>query len=208
LTRKFHPHRLDDKKNTTLIMAAIQSQTPTELADLLFRTGQGDRQAFATLYQATSAKLFGFALRILSRRDLAEEALQDAFVNIWHHAAGYRPDKAAVMTWMTTIVRNRCLDLLRALPAEKQLAEDQSFDEWASDDLSPMEIAAAGSEARALLNCMNQLAPLQRQAIALSYFHGMAHEQLAQQLIQPLGTIKTWIRRGLQMLKTCMGSAA
>lgn len=189
-------------------MAAIKSHTPAELADLLFRSGQGDRQAFAALYQATSAKLFGFALRILSRRDLAEEALQDAFVNIWHHAAGYRPDKAAVMTWMTTIVRNRCLDLLRALPAEKQLGEDQSFDEWASDDLSPMEIAAAGSEARALLNCMGQLAPLQRQAIALSYFHGMAHEQLAQQLIQPLGTIKTWIRRGLQVLKTCMGSAA
>lgn len=187
-------------------MAATQSHSPHDLAELIARTGQGDRSAFEALYKATSAKLFGVSLRILLRRDLAEEALQDAFVSIWHHAAGYRPEKAAVMTWMSTIVRNRCLDLLRALPVEKQLGEEQSFDEWASDDLGPMEEAAAGSEARALVNCMSQLAPLQRQAIALSYFHGMAHEQLAQQLTQPLGTIKTWIRRGLQVLKTCMST--
>lgn len=189
-------------------MPKNKSQTPAELSNLLVRTGQGDRQAFAALYQATSAKLFGFAIRILSRKDLAEEALQDAYINIWHHAAGYRPDKAAVMTWMTAIVRNRCLDLLRALPAEKQLAENQSFDEWAADDLSPLEIVTADSDARALLDCMSQLAPLQRQAIAMSYFHGIAHEQLARQLTQPLGTIKTWIRRGLQMLRTCMGATA
>lgn len=183
----------------------VTQQSSADLALLLARTGQGDRQAFEALYKATSAKLFGLSLRILQRRDLAEEALQDAFVNIWHHAAGYRPEKAAVTTWMTAIVRNRCLDLLRAMPAERQLAEDQSFDEWASDDLGPMEAAAAGSEARALVDCMKQLGPLQRQAIALSYFHGLAHEQLAQQLTQPLGTIKTWIRRGLQVLKSCMG---
>ena len=188
-------------------MATIRSHSPIDLADLLARAGQGDRQAFATLYEVTSSKLFGLALRILARRDLAEEALQDAFVNIWHHASGYRPEKAAVMTWMTAIVRNRCLDLLRAMPAEKQLTEDQSFDDWATDDLGPMEAVAANSEARALLNCMGQLPPLQRQAIALSYFKGMAHEQLAHQLTQPLGTIKTWIRRGLQVLKTCMSKA-
>ena len=188
-------------------MPKNKSQTPAELSNLLVRVGQGDRQAFAALYQATSAKLFGFALRILSRRDLAEEALQDAFVNIWHHAGSYRQDKASAMTWMTAIVRNRCLDLLRALPAEKQLAEDQSFDEWAADDLGPLELTMANSEAKILLDCMRQLAPLQRQAIALSYFHGMAHEQLSRQLIQPLGTIKTWIRRGLQSLRACMSAA-
>ncbi|HEY8117733.1 MAG TPA: sigma-70 family RNA polymerase sigma factor [Methylophilaceae bacterium] len=185
---------------------ATTQLSPADLELLIARTGQGDRRAFESLYKATSAKLFGLCLRILVRRDLAEEALQDAFVNIWHHAAGYRPEKAAVMTWMATIVRNRCLDLLRAAPAEKQLGEDQSFDEWASEDLGPMETAAADSEARVLVECMRQLAPLQRQAIALSYFHGLAHEQLAQQLTQPLGTIKTWIRRGLQVLKNCIGT--
>ena len=197
-----------NEKNPATAMPKNQSHTPAELSHLLILAGQGDRQAFATLYQATSAKLFGFALRILSRRDLAEEALQDAFVNIWHHAGSYRQDKAAPMTWMTTIVRNRCLDLLRALPPEKQLAEDRSFDDWAADDLSPLESAIADSDAKALLDCMRQLAPLQRQAIALSYFHGLAHEQLSRQLAQPLGTIKTWIRRGLQSLRTCMGATA
>ena len=198
---------MNSTKKLATAMAKNQSHPSAELSHLLIRTSQGDRQAFAALYQAASAKLYGFALRILSyRKDLAEEALQDAFVNIWHHAGSYRQDKASAMTWMTAIVRNRCLDLLRALPAEKQLAEDQNFEEWAADDMGPLEITMANSDAKALLDCMRQLAPLQRQAIALSYFHGLAHEQLSRQLTQPLGTIKTWIRRGLQSLRACMGA--
>lgn len=187
-------------------MATNQLNTPADLAEMLAKTSQGDRQAFAMLYQATSAKLFGLALRILASRDLAEEALQDAFVKIWHSADTYRADKAAVMTWMTTIVRNRCLDLLRAAPKEQGLNDDESFDDWASDDLGPMENAATRSDTKALMQCMKQLAPLQRQAFALSYFQGLAHEQLALQLVQPLGTVKTWLRRGLETLKNCMGA--
>lgn len=188
-------------------MATAQSKTPADLVEMLAKTGQGDRQAFAMLYQATSAKLFGLALRILASRDLAEEALQDAFVKIWHSADTYKADKAAVMTWMTAIVRNRCLDLLRAAPKEQGLNDEESFDDWASDDLGPMENAAALSETKALMQCLKQLAPLHRQAFALSYFHGLAHEQLASQLAQPLGTIKTWLRRGLETLKNCMGAS-
>ena len=184
-----------------------QWNNSTDLAEMLSRTSQGDRQAFALLYQATSAKLFGLALRILASRDLAEEALQDAFVKIWHSADTYRADKAAVMTWMTAIVRNRCLDLLRAAPKEQGLDDTESFDDWANDDLGPMETAAARSDTKVLMQCMKQLAPLQRQAFALSYFHGLAHEQLATQLAQPLGTVKTWLRRGLETLKNCMGAA-
>lgn len=181
-----------------------QAKSSEELFHLIALSGQGDRAAFQALYDATSAKLFGLSLRILNRRDLAEEALQDAFINIWHHAQNYRPEKAAVMTWMTTIVRNKCFDLLRAMPHETQLMDEESMDDWASDDLGPLEKATEQSESKALLNCMNSLAPLQRQAIALSYFHGMAHEQLAIHLVQPLGTVKTWIRRGLQSLKSCL----
>ena len=181
-----------------------QSKTSEELFHLIALSGQGDRVAFQSLYDATSAKLFGLSLRILNRRDLAEEALQESFVNIWHHAQNYRPEKAAVMTWMSTIVRNKCFDLLRAMPKESQLIDDESMDDWASSDLGPLEKVAVQSETKALLNCMGALAPLQRQAIALSYFHGMAHEQLALQLAQPLGTVKTWIRRGLQSLKSCL----
>ena len=181
-----------------------QTKSSEELFRLIALSGQGDRAAFQSLYEATSAKLFGLSLRILNRRDLAEEALQDAFINIWHHAQNYRPEKAAVMTWMTTIVRNKCFDLLRAMPKESQLVDDESMDDWASDDLGPLEKVSEQSQSKALLNCMNGLTPLQRQAIALSYFHGMAHEQLAAHLVQPLGTVKTWIRRGLQSLKSCL----
>ena len=181
-----------------------QIVTSEELFKLLAQSGQGDREAFHNLYDATSAKLFGLCLRMLNRRDLAEEALQEAFVNIWHHAQNYRPEKAAVMTWMTTIVRNKCVDLLRVTPHENAFKEDESYDDWASDDLGPLERITERSESKALLNCMGALAPLHRQAIAMSYFHGYAHEQLAEQLAQPLGTIKTWIRRGLQSLKACL----
>jgi RNA polymerase sigma-70 factor (ECF subfamily) len=188
-------------------MAINPDNFPEDLIQMLARTGQGDRQAFERLYQMTSAKLFGLALRILVSRDLAEEALQDSFIKIWHSADTYQKDKAAVMTWMTTIVRNRCLDLLRIKPHEHILSQDQSFDSWASDDLGPMEKAATQSETKALMQCMQQLAPTQRQAFALSYFHGLTHEQLANQLTQPLGTVKTWLRRGLETLKNCMGHA-
>ena len=181
-----------------------QTKSSEELFRLIALSGQGDKAAFQDLYDATSSKLFGLSLRILNRRDLAEEALQDAFINIWHHAQNYRPEKAAVMTWMTTIVRNKCFDLLRAMPQEAQLIDEASLDDWASNDLGPLEKATEKSESKALLNCMNALAPLQRQAIVLSYFHGMAHEQLAKHLIQPLGTVKTWIRRGLTALKDCL----
>ena len=185
-------------------MAFTQPKTSIDLAEMLAKTGQGDRQAFEMLYQTTSAKLFALALRILGNRDLAEEALQDAFVKIWHSADTYHADKSAVMTWMTTVVRNRCLDLLRSKTSEVSLNEDQSFDDWASDNLGPMDEAATKSETKALLRCMKQLEPLQRQAFALSYFKGLAHEELSAQLAQPLGTVKTWLRRGLTTLKNCM----
>ena len=181
-----------------------KTKTSEELFHLIALSGQGDRVAFQSLYDATSAKLFGLSLRILNRRDLAEEALQESFINIWHHAQNYRPEKAAVMTWMSAIVRNKCFDLLRAMPKESPLIDDESMDDWASSDFGPLEKATQLSETKALLDCMSALAPLQRQAIALSYFHGMAHEQLAEHLVQPLGTIKTWIRRGLQSLKSCL----
>ncbi|MES2637252.1 MAG: sigma-70 family RNA polymerase sigma factor [Pseudomonadota bacterium] len=181
-----------------------QTKSSEELFHLIALSGQGDKAAFQDLYDATSAKLFGLSLRILNRRDLAEEALQDAFINIWHHAQNYRPEKAAVMTWMTTIVRNKCFDLLRAMPHETSLIDQASLDDWASDDLGPLEKATQKSESKALLGCMSALTPLQRQAIVLSYFHGMAHEQLAKHLVQPLGSVKTWIRRGLTALKSCL----
>lgn len=180
---------------------------PQDINSLLLQTAQGNRSAFTRLYEITSAKLFGLALRILKRHDLAEEAIQDAYVSIWNQASSFKPEKASAMTWMTTVVRNRCIDLYRAMPPEQQLPEDGSFDDWLSQDMTPLEIIASNHDTRNLLKCMQNLSPLQRQAIALSYFYDMAHEQLSGHLAQPLGTIKTWIRRGLESLKKCMGGA-
>lgn len=164
----------------------------------------GDRDAFARLYRLTSPNLFGLALRILGRRSLAEEALQDAFVNIWRHAADFRPERAAPQTWLAAIVRNRALDLLRASPPEDPPAEDPEIETWASADLGPLEKAMAGDEAKALLECMKRLQAKQRQAIALAYYHGLAHGDLARHLAEPIGTVKTWIRRGIEQLKRCL----
>lgn len=188
-------------------MVSTLEKTP-DLVQLLIKTGQGDRQAFAILYKATAPKLFGLSLRILANRDLAEEALQDAFVKIWHCADTYSEDKAGVMTWMTAIVRNRCIDILRTKTPEQPLSDNADFDDWAAEDLGPLEKTVTRSETRSLLKCMQQLAPLQRQAFALSYFKGLPHDQLAVQLAQPLGTVKTWLRRGLITLKQCMGGVS
>ncbi len=129
--------------------------------------------------------------------------LQEAFVKIWHRAADYRPDKGAPMTWMASIVRNRALDLLRRPNVESPLEDE---DRWESDVPGPLEQVMRSAEARALMRCLEQLESTQRQAVTLAFFHGLAHADLARHLKQPLGTIKSWIRRSLQRLRGCLES--
>jgi len=171
------------------------------LTELLARTALGDQSAYHALYQATAAKLFGFALRILRRRELAEECLQDAFVSIWYRAGDYRSDRAQPFTWMAAIVRNRALDMLRATPAHQEMPDDDAVDAL---QVQAAEPPAHAEEAQALRRCLDTLPAPQRQAIALSYFRGLAHAELAHALREPLGTVKTWIRRGLMQLKRCL----
>jgi RNA polymerase sigma-70 factor (ECF subfamily) len=177
---------------------------PNELTELLFRTALRDQGAYEALYRATAAKLFGFALRILRRRELAEDCLQDAFVSIWYRAGDYRVDRAQPFTWMAAIVRNRALDMLRAAPHYRELADEDELETWQSDSSSPLDEATASEDARALKRCLERLPAAQRQAIALSYFRGLAHAELAKNLAEPLGTVKTWIRKGLMELKRCL----
>lgn len=182
----------------------MSSPGPRELAELLSRTALRDQAAYEALYRATAAKLFGFALRILRRRELAEECLQDAFVSIWYRADDYRPDRSQPFTWMAAIVRNRALDMLRAAPHSRELAGEDQFDGWEGESPDAVEDVSASDEARALLRCLEGLPARHRQAIALSYFRGLAHAELAKNLAEPLGTIKTWIRKGLMQLKRCL----
>ncbi|MGN6087433.1 sigma-70 family RNA polymerase sigma factor [Trinickia sp.] len=187
--------------------------TPPVLAALLARVAERDAGALRTLYELTSAKLFGVALRILVKREWAEEALQESFVNIWRYAGDYREALAAPLTWMSAIVRNRALDFLRR---QKAGASDGSAmtTEWtdtldeviAGDERDPAESALLSEQAKRLAICMSRLDASQRQAVALAYLRDQSHSEIAEQLAVPLGTIKSWVRRGLEKLKICMGA--
>jgi RNA polymerase sigma-70 factor (ECF subfamily) len=173
------------------------------LEALLARTALRDRAAFAELYRAASAKLFAVSLRIVRERGLAEEALQDGFVNIWNHAGDYAREKSAPMTWMAAIVRNRSLDIARRLREEPDV-DDTLAQALADESASPEREAAERAEAHTLRHCLGELEAEQRQTIALAFFHGLTHSELARHLRRPLGTVKTHIRRGLLKLKDCL----
>ena len=178
-----------------------------QLSALLAACARRDREAFARLYQATSAKLFGVALRILRRNDWAEEVLQESYVNIWNHAQNYSAGLSAPMTWMTSIVRNRCLDWLRRPSREVSDPEGEMTAKAEADGPGPLDALSRSSDARALAACLGQLEGKQRQAIMLAFFDGLSHSELAAHLREPLGTVKTWVRRGLLRLKTCLEPA-
>ena len=181
---------------------------PEALGALLSRCALRDERAFAELYRYTSPKLFGVALRILRREDWAEEVLQESFVNIWNHAAAYAAAKSRPMTWMTSIVRNRSLDWLRRSRQEDTNVDyDLLVENVRDDSADPLEQLAQSAEASALARCMTLLDSQQRQSIALAFQHGLSHSELATHLRQPLGTIKTWIRRGLERLRSCLDGA-
>jgi RNA polymerase sigma-70 factor (ECF subfamily) len=182
--------------------------TPEELSTLLGACARRDRAAFEQLYKATSAKLFGVALRIVRREDWAEEILQDAYVSIWNHASGYTAGLSAPMTWMTSIVRNRSLDWLRKPRPEINDVDGEIAEGTPSDTEGPLAALERSTEARAIAACLKTLEARQRQTIALAFFEGMSHSELAAHLREPLGTVKTWVRRGLARLKGCLDAAA
>ena len=175
----------------------------TRLADLLSRSALGDRAAFADLYAATRSKLFAVSLRICRERPLAEEVLQDSFVNIWNHAGDYAQAKSAPSTWMTAIVRNRSLDVMRRTREEPDV-DDTLTATLVDESASPQREAEARAEAHTLRACLQELDPEQRQSIALAFYHGLSHSELADHLRRPLGTVKTHIRRGLARLRDCL----
>jgi RNA polymerase sigma-70 factor (ECF subfamily) len=180
------------------------------LAGLLAACGRKDEAAFSRLYQSTSSKLFGVAVRILRREDWAEEVLQDCYVSIWNHAGSFDAGLSAPMTWMTSIVRNRCLDWLRRPRLEVSLARadddgEDPLESVPSEDPGPLDELARSADAKALGECLRRLEPKQRQAIMLAFYEGLSHSELASHMREPLGTVKTWVRRGLERLKGCLG---
>jgi RNA polymerase sigma-70 factor (ECF subfamily) len=179
-----------------------------ELQRLLSRVALGDRKAFRALYEATSPSLFGVAVRILNRRDRAEEVIQDVFVNVWQRAATYSASASQPMTWLTAIARNRALDMLRsesAHPAEPlHDDEDGNILEPADERPDPLGLLERAVDEVRIRECLDDIRGPQRQCLALAYYHGLSHSEVAVRLTAPIGSVKVWIRRGLERLKRCL----
>lgn len=182
----------------------MDMSTAPALSELLAATASGDRVAFAQLYRLTGGRMLGLAQLLLRRRDLAEEITQEAFVRVWQRARDYSADRGLPLTWMSAIVRNLCIDRLRRERGDVALDDAPGRDSWADPDPDPLEQTLRSADARRLAACMEGLDPVQRRAIRLAFFTGLTHDQLAAHLGQPLGTVKSNIRRGLMRLKTCL----
>jgi RNA polymerase sigma-70 factor (ECF subfamily) len=184
--------------------------TDHDLPALLSRVALRDRVAFERLYRATCAHLFSVSFRILRNEHRADEVLQEAFMNVWHHADGYHAALGAPMTWLINIVRNKSIDALRSGKTERESTtelDDHALG-VAADVASEPQQLLDDSLSKALIDrCMADLQATQRQALALAYYRGMVHTEIAQALNTPLGTVKGWVRRGLDQLRSCLEAA-
>ena len=183
-----------------------------ELMELLDRVAMQNDKALKALYGRTSSKLYGLALRIVRERDAAEDVLQEAFVSIWRGAGSYRASLSPPLAWMGLIVRSRALDALRKRTTDRADLMNELDDAMAQtlegDAPNPMDAADASEQAFALHHCLGKLDHKQREVVSLAYLRDQSHGELAEQLKLPLGTVKTWIRRGLEQLRACMARYA
>ena len=184
------------------------------LAAILARCGLGDRAAFAALYDATSPHLFAVVLRINRDRAQAEDVLQEVYVKVWRAARSFDAAQSQPLTWLTSIARNGAIDSVRRNQAQPQtlsgaFGNDEDSEQSVYDALEdpadgPLALLGRASEARELAVCMQRLTPAQRQSVALAFFDGLSHPEVAQRMRHPLGTVKSWVRRALLALKECL----
>jgi RNA polymerase sigma-70 factor, ECF subfamily len=196
----------------------MSSDASSELQAWLLAAGRGDHACFAKIYGRTNAHLYGVALRMSGNEHTAQDVLQDAYVSIWKNASQYRTEiggqPLSPMTWLIAIVRNKSLDALRKT---KRLREDEFITEGDALDRAPtpmpdtaasaLESLSEALESAQIEACMNSLSAAQRQALALCYYQGLTHSEAAAQMGSPLGSIKAWVRRGLDKLKDCLALA-
>lgn len=174
------------------------------LVEALVATGREDRTAFVALYRMTSAKLFGICLRICGDRQGAEEVLSEVYLLIWRRAGAFEPGRASPISWLATIARNRAIDWRRAAGRRASLPLDEA-PEPVDPDPSAEERLLRSEEDRRLHLCLDQLEARQRGAIRTAFFDGASYTELAERQGVPLGTMKSWVRRGLMRLKDCLG---
>ena len=179
------------------------ARQPIDLDDAIRRCSTGDRTALRVIYDAEAPRMLGVALRLLRRRPLAEEAVHDAFMQVWQKSASFDPRKGTGRSWLYAVLRHRALNILRSENRTDLV-----------DDFEPLGLVSEGEDAEAILmrlsetsalrRCLESLDPRRRQAVILSYMQGLSHGELAGRLGVPLGTAKAWIRRSLTALRECM----
>lgn len=173
-----------------------------QLVALLDAVSRGDRNAFSALYECTSAKLYGICLRLLGSEAEAQDVLQEAYVTVWRNAARFDPGRASPITWLAVVVRNKAIDRLRRrTPATGRLDEAADV---ADESDSAFDLLERSEEAGRLARCMGELDEQPRAMIRAAFIEGATYPELAEREGVPLGTMKSWIRRGLLRLRGCL----
>ena len=178
-----------------------------ELADIetfIAKCALGDREAFSSLYSATSAKLFGVSLRVLKDKGKAEEALQESFVKIWNHAGRYQVNGLSPMSWLITIARNTAIDHLRANQSGEVATAPELMEGVVDHKPGPEALAVLGGEMEQLGLCLSELDSAHAEAVRGAYLDGKTYAELAQDADVPLNTMRTWLRRSLLKLRECL----
>jgi RNA polymerase sigma-70 factor (ECF subfamily) len=178
--------------------------TVTSLEHLLAQVAMGNRSAFNALYRSTSNRLFGICVRVLAQRSEAEDALQDVYTTVWRKAGQFDPTKASATSWLAMIARNTSIDRLRSLPARQSRASVELADNVEDPGATPPQLVQTATDRAQLDHCLERLEPRRRSLIRAAFFDGLTYEELSAKIEAPLGSIKSWIRRGLMQLRECL----
>lgn len=173
-------------------------------SDLLTAVGRGDTTAFERLYRETSSRLFGVCLRLLPERSEAEEVLQEVYTTVWRKAGQFDASRASAITWLAMIARNKAIDRLRTMPSSLKRAPIELIEDIADAAPTPSAQVETADEHERLRLCLDELDERRRGLIRTAFFDGSTYEELAQRSGSPLGSIKSWIRRGLIQLRACL----
>lgn len=180
-----------------------------DIGPLLIDVGRGDRAAFAEVYRLTSARLLGVVLRVNTHRGEAEEVLQDVYVSVWHQASQFQQIRGDGLAWLISVARHRAIDSVRlrqrrpqqAWGSDAHDASDGPYDAQACPSPGPHELCSLASDATVLAVGLSALSAPQRHSITLAYYEGLSHAEIAQRLGRPVGSVKSWVRRGLMELR-------
>ena len=175
-----------------------------QLTAALARVAGGDRAGLRIVYADTASKLFGVCLRILNDRTEAEDVLQEVYLTVWRKAESFDPRRASPITWLVAIARNRAIDRLRSGGVKRRAEPIEAAEDVRDSAPLAVERVEAAQEHQRLFGCLEELEGRQSAAIRAAFLDGTTYEELAERMGVPLGTMKSWIRRGLMKLRTCL----